>query len=318
MTAIDDAAPEAGAMTDSAPHGEGEERDAPHALAKMSPREAQDALAARLGADGAPSSDDEPDPDLDDEAASDVADAPEDEADAPVYDAAQAAEHARLVEALLFAAREPLTASELAKRLPHGADVSGALAALTQRYESRGVVLQNAGGRYRFVTNPDVAYILEEERVEARKLSRAALETLAVIAYHQPCTRADIEDVRGVAVSKGSLDQLLEIGWIRLAGKRKDTPGRPALYATTPGFLGHFNLESVSDLPGMADLKAAGLLDANLPPDFSVPMPKPAGEDDDEAQSSDADDAPAPDFVQDFHGEAPENGGAADPDEDRQ
>ncbi|VAW07636.1 Segregation and condensation protein B, partial [hydrothermal vent metagenome] len=146
----------------------------------------------------------------------------------------------------------------------------------------------------RFVTAGDVAHVLEKEKVTPRRLSRAALETLAIIAYHQPCTRADIEDVRGVAVSKGSLDQLLEIGWARLRGKRRDVPGRPTLYGTTEAFLEHFSLETIQDLPGLADLKAAGLLDARLPPGFSVPAPSDA---DDEEGAEDGEDA---EFAQDF------------------
>lgn len=188
-------------------------------------------------------------------------------------DAATKALHVRMVEAILFAAEEPLDAGAIAARLPHGADTEAALADLARHYESRGVVLATVGGKWRFQTAPDMAPALIVERVEPRKLSRAALETLAIIAYHQPCTRADIEDVRGVAVAKGSLDQLLEIGWIRLKGRRKDAPGRPVLFATTPAFLEHFGLASITDLPGLSDLKAAGLLDARLPPGFSVPSP---------------------------------------------
>jgi segregation and condensation protein B len=187
--------------------------------------------------------------------------------------AKEMAEHLRMAEALLFAAAEPLDIEAIAARLPANADAPALLDALAAQYENRGVVLSKAAGRYRFVTAPDVAHVLEKEKVEPRKLSRAALETLAIIAYHQPCTRADIEDVRGVAVSPGSLDQLMEIGWVRLRGRRKSAPGRPILYGTTDAFLQHFNLESVSDLPGMADLKAAGLLDARLPPGFTVPNP---------------------------------------------
>ncbi|MBI1392037.1 MAG: SMC-Scp complex subunit ScpB [Alphaproteobacteria bacterium] len=275
----------------------------------MSVRSAQATLAERLGVgsdddhdnDG-PSRDDDPEREGGGGSDRDRTDPSELQSRSPVYDAAQQAEHVRLVEALLFASSEPVTASLIAKRLPVGADVVGALNALQQRYEGRGVVVQNAGGRYRFITNPDVAYILTEERVETRKLSRAAMETLAVIAYHQPCTRADIEDVRGVAVSKGSIDQLLEMGWIRLAGRRRDAPGRPVLYATTTEFLAHFDLEAIGDLPGMSDLKAAGLLDANLPPDFTIPMPSGSMDDEgnevDEQESDSSDD---PEFVQDFH-----------------
>jgi segregation and condensation protein B len=219
--------------------------------------------------------------------------------DDPVWTAQQMADHLRMLEALLFAAADPLDKATIARRLPEGADIPALIEALAQHYENRGVMLSKAGGKYRFVTNPEVAHVLREDKIEQRKLSRAALETLAIIAYHQPCTRADIEDVRGVAVSKGSLDQLMEIGWVRPRGRRRDVPGRPVLYATTATFLEHFNLESVGDLPGMADLKAAGLLDARLPPGFSVPNPSdaPEGEDFDDGE----DDA---EFVQDFHEES--------------
>lgn len=195
--------------------------------------------------------------------------------------AKEMAEHLRMVEALLFAAAEALDEEAIAARLPANADVPALIAALAAAYENRGVVLSKAAGRYRFITASDVAHILQKEKVEPRKLSRAALETLAIIAYHQPCTRADIEDVRGVAVSPGSLDQLMEIGWVRLRGRRKSAPGRPILYGTTDAFLQHFNLESAGDLPGMADLKAAGLLDARLPPGFTVPSPADDLADDD-------------------------------------
>ena len=141
----------------------------------------------------------------------------------------------------------------------------------------------------------DVAHILDKERITPRRLSRAAMETLAIIAYHQPCTRADIEDVRGVQVAKGSLDQLLEIGWVKLRGKRRDVPGRPILYGTTDNFLQQFGLESVGDLPGLADLKAAGLLDARLPPGFSVPSPTDGDDEEDEADIGEE-----AEFAQDF------------------
>ncbi|MEZ5921090.1 MAG: SMC-Scp complex subunit ScpB [Parvularculaceae bacterium] len=220
----------------------------------------------------------------------------EEDADKAVATAKETAEHLRMAEALLFAAAEPLDEEAIAARLPEGADVKELLEALTAHYENRGVVLSNAGGKFRFVTASDVAHILEKEKVEPKKLTRAALETLAIIAYHQPCTRADIEDVRGVQVSPGSLDQLMEIGWVRLRGRRRSAPGRPILYGTTAAFLEHFNLESVTDLPGMADLKAAGLLDARLPPGFSVP--NPADEVDEEDIDPISEDA---EFVTDFH-----------------
>lgn len=207
------------------------------------------------------------------------------------------AEQKRMVEALLFAAAEPLDEKSIADRLPAGAPVADLIEALASDYESRGVVLKKADKKWRFVTAADVAHVLDKEKATQRKLSRAALETLAIIAYHQPCTRADIEDVRGVQVAKGSLDQLLEIGWVKMRGKRKDVPGRPTLYGTTEDFLQHFGLETVTDLPGLADLKAAGLLDARLPPGFSVPTPADA---DDEEIDEDEDSG---EFAQDFLGE---------------
>ncbi|MEZ5895790.1 MAG: SMC-Scp complex subunit ScpB [Parvularculaceae bacterium] len=225
-------------------------------------------------------------------------------ADDPVWTAAQTAEHLRMAEALLFAAVEPLDDEAISARLPEGADIKTILELIAQQYENRGVNLTRAAGKYRFVTAPDVAHVLEKEKIEPKKVSRAALETLAIIAYHQPCTRADIEDVRGVAVSPGSLDQLMEIGWIRMRGRRRSAPGRPLLYATTQAFLEHFNLEAVGDLPGMADLKAAGLLDARLPPGFSIPSPGEAGDDEDIDE-----DGGEAEFVQDFHeAETPDEG----------
>jgi len=204
------------------------------------------------------------------------------------------AEHKRMVEALLFAASEALDEKSIADRLPVGAAIAPILEMLAAEYEGRGVTLKKAEDRWRFVTAADVAHVLEKEKVTQRRLSRAALETLAIIAYHQPCTRADIEDVRGVQVAKGSLDQLLEIGWVRMKGKRRDVPGRPTLYGTTNAFLEHFGLETVTDLPGLADLKAAGLLDARLPPGFAVPSP---ADGDDEDYDDDDDSG---EFAQDF------------------
>lgn len=215
------------------------------------------------------------------------------------------AEHARMTEALLFAAAEPLDVKSIADRLPAGADVPALIERVKAAYEGRGVELAEVDGKWRFVTAADVAHVLRKEQTTQRRLSRAALETLAIIAYHQPCTRADIEDVRGVQVAKGSLDQLLEIGWVKMRGKRRDVPGRPTLYGTTQGFLEHFGLESVSDLPGLADLKAAGMLDARLPPGFSVPSPVDG--DDDEDGGEDGDSA---EFAQDFLEETDETADA--------
>ena len=229
----------------------------------------------------------------------------------PFAAAAEFAEHVRMTEALLFAAVEPLDEAAIVKRLPENAAIKDILEALQKQYENRGVTLLKTGRKWQFVTAPDVAHVLEIEQVQPKKLSRAALETLAIIAYHQPCTRAEIEEVRGVAVSAGSLDKLMEIGWIRLRGRKEDTPGRPLLYGTSQEFLENFGLESVSHLPGMADLKAAGLLDARLPPDFVIPTPK----DGDEIET-DENEPPETDFVENFHEADAEAGDEADLDED--
>ncbi|CAM5766764.1 segregation and condensation protein B [Labrys miyagiensis] len=178
----------------------------------------------------------------------------------------------RLIEALLFAAHEPLDEASLAARLPAGADVPAAIEALQSDYATRGVNLIRLGGRWAFRTADDLAWLLSRDAYETRKLSRAAMETLAIIAYHQPVTRAEIEDVRSVSISKGTLDVLLETGWVRLRGRRR-SPGRPVTYGTTPAFLDHFGLDGVGDLPGLDELKGAGLLDGRLPPGFSVPTP---------------------------------------------
>ncbi|MBW3560594.1 MAG: SMC-Scp complex subunit ScpB [Proteobacteria bacterium] len=186
----------------------------------------------------------------------------------------------RAVEALLFAAAEPLSAADLARRLPDGADVGRALAALRARYAGRGVELDCVADRWRFGTAPDLAALMVDSREEPRRLSKAALETLAIIAYHQPVTRAEVEAVRGVQLSRGTLDVLLELGLIRMRGRRR-SPGRPVTYGTTDAFLEHYGLPSLADLPGAADLRAAGLLDMDLPADFSIPDPSlGAGEED--------------------------------------
>lgn len=200
---------------------------------------------------------------------------------------------AREVEALLFAAAGPLTEADLAKRLPEGADIATALAQLAQLYEDRGVVLANIAGGWRFQTADDLAWLMTEERDEPRRLSKAAQETLAIIAYHQPVTRAEIEAVRGVQASKGTLDVLLELGLVRMRGRRR-TPGRPVTYGTTDSFLEHYGLASLSDLPGVAEMKAAGLLSLDLPPDFVVPNPEAPAPDEDPL------DADAPEFHVDF------------------
>ena len=178
----------------------------------------------------------------------------------------------RMIEALLFAASEPLDMETLASRLPKNADMRALMASLQEKYQSAGVNLVEIDGRWRFQTAEDLAFLLEDHREEPRKLSQAALETLAIIAYHQPVTRAEIEEIRGVAVSKGTLDQLLELKWIRMRGRRR-SPGRPVTYGTSDVFLDYFSLGNLSDLPGVSDLKAAGLLSNRLPPDFTIPAP---------------------------------------------
>jgi segregation and condensation protein B len=182
------------------------------------------------------------------------------------------AEELRLLEAMLFASAEPLDEKSLAARLPQGVDVHEALARLQEEYATRGVNLVRIGGKWTFRTANDLSWLLSKESIETRKLSRAAIETLAIIAYHQPVTRAEIEELRGVSTSKGSVDVLLETGWIRPRGRRK-TPGRPLSYGTSEAFLSHFGLDAVGDLPGLEELKGAGMLDGRLPPEFSVPMP---------------------------------------------
>jgi segregation and condensation protein B len=185
------------------------------------------------------------------------------------------AEDVRVVEALLFAAVEPVEPSLLASRLPIGCDVDAVMGELQRQYAGRGVNLVRAAGRWMFRTAPEMAWLLAREEREKRKLSRAAIETLAIIAYHQPVTRADVEEIRGVAVSKGAIDVLMEAGWVRMRGRRK-APGRPITYGTTPGFLIHFGLDNVSDLPGLDELQGAGLFEGKLPTGFGVPRPDDA------------------------------------------
>ena len=207
------------------------------------------------------------------------------------------AEIERRVEALLFAAAGPLSAAEIAARLPENFNVARALSGLRARYEGRGVELECVADRWRFRTAPDLAFMMTEEREEPRRLSKAGLETLAIIAYHQPVTRAEIESVRGVSLSKGTLDLLLEMGFVRLRGRRR-TPGRPVTYATTDRFLEHFGLATLYDLPGVQEMKAAGLLDLSLPVGFEVPDPTRASEADDEDGSLPLEDE-APEFGED-------------------
>ncbi len=203
----------------------------------------------------------------------------------------------RHLEALLFAAIEPIDVQTLRERMPDDSDVGALLARLVRDYEGRGVNLVRVADRWRFQTAPDLAPNLIDVKEARRKLSNAALETLAIVAYHQPVTRAEIEDVRGVAVSKGTLDVLMELGWLRLRGRRR-TPGRPVTYGTTDGFLAHFNLETISDLPGREDLKAAGLLDPRLPKDFE--MPEPMMVDDLSVDEDPMENEDEPEFFEDF------------------
>ena len=191
----------------------------------------------------------------------------EDETDLPesLFEAPPMGEQERMVEAILFATAEPVSVAELNARMPHGCDAAAALELLRKRYEGRGVSVRKSGEGWAIRTAPDLGFLMQKETVETRKLSRAAVETLAIIAYHQPVTRAEIEEIRGVSVSRGTVDQLLELEWIKF-GRRKMTPGRPVTYMVTEGFLDHFGLESARDLPGLKELRAAGLLENRPPP----------------------------------------------------
>ncbi len=191
----------------------------------------------------------------------------------------------RAVEATLFAAEGPLDAEEIGAYVGEGVDVAAALAALEAFYAGRGIELVERGGRWHFQTAADLAYVLRREREESRRLSRAAVETLAIVAYHEPVSRAEIEAIRGVQISRGTLDVLMEAGWVRPAGRR-EVPGRPLTFATTQEFLTHFGLKSRRDLPGLDDLKAAGLLD---PIDVALEQLGLEGADEVELESSDED-----------------------------
>src|SRR5580692_479780 len=181
-------------------------------------------------------------------------------------------EDVRIAEALVFAAAEPLEESAIAQRLSEGADVAAVMEELRRLYDGRGVNLVQVAQRWMFRTADDLAWALARDRDEKRKLSRAALETLAIVAYHQPVTRADIEQIRGVAVSKGALDVLMEARWVRMRGRRK-APGRPITYGTTTEFLVEFGLNAIADLPGLDELKGAGLFEGKLPPGYDIPQP---------------------------------------------
>lgn len=182
----------------------------------------------------------------------------------PLFDGPVDGQVERMIEAMLFASSRPVPLAQLRERLPDGVDAAGALESLRRRYRGRGVNLVQAGDAWAFRTAPDLGHLMRREADETRRLSRAAIETLAIIAYHQPTTRAEIEEIRGVAVSRGTLDLLLELDWIRL-GRRRESPGRPVTFITTRAFLDHFGLESARDLPGLKELRAAGLLDGTPP-----------------------------------------------------
>ncbi len=201
-------------------------------------------------------------------------------------------QHVRMVEALLFAAVEPLDEATLVARLPEGADIGAAIESLREHYAARGVQLMQVAERWSFRTAPDLAALLEEQRDVTRRLSRAAVETLAIIAYHQPVTRAEIEEVRGVSISKGTLDVLMEAGWVRPRGRRR-TPGRPVTYGTSDDFLIHFGLTSLDDLPGLQELKATGLLESRPRPGLFAPA----------GAEEEGGDAERPDAVDDEDGE---------------
>ncbi len=196
-----------------------------------------------------------------------------------LFEAPPMGEQERMVEAILFASAAPVSLPELISRMPHGCDPAEALVTLRRRYEGRGVQMVRIGDAYGFRTAPDLGHLMQKETSEQRKLSRAAIETLAIVAYHQPVTRTEIEEIRGVAVSRGTVDQLMELDWIRF-GRRRMTPGRPVTFVVTDHFLDHFGLESARDLPGLKDLRAAGLLD-NRP----LPGALAVQSDEDEAQT---------------------------------
>lgn len=185
-----------------------------------------------------------------------------------LFEAPPMGEQERMVEAILFATADPVTVQELIGRMPHGCDPAEAIAYLRKRYEGRGVHLIKIGDAWAFRTAADLGFLMQKETVETRKLSRAAIETLAIVAYHQPVTRAEIEEIRGVSVSRGTVDQLIELEWVRI-GRRRMTPGRPVTFVVTQEFLDHFGLENARDLPGLKELRAAGLLENRPPPSMS-------------------------------------------------
>lgn len=201
-----------------------------------------------------------------------------------LFEAPPMSEQERMVEAILFATAEPITVRDLHTRLPHGCDAPAALELLRKRYEGRGVAVVKVGDAWAIRTAPDLGFLMQKETVETRKLSRAAIETLAIIAYHQPVTRAEIEEIRGVSVSRGTLDLLIELEWVKF-GRRRMTPGRPVTFVATQSFLDHFGLESARDLPGLSDLRSAGLLESRPPPGSYDPNASEGEEGEEEDQS---------------------------------
>lgn len=189
----------------------------------------------------------------------------------------------RIAEALVFASAEPVSEAVIARKLPDGTEVAAVMARLSSQYAARGVNLMRIGDSWAFRTAPDLGFVIRDEKTELKRLSRPALEMLAIIAYHQPVTRAEIEEIRGVATSKGTLDVLMEAGWVRMRGRRR-VPGRPVTYGTTSEFLDHFGLSEIGDLPGLEELKGAGLLSSRIPSNFRVPAPS-----DDDAVAEDED-----------------------------
>ncbi len=181
-------------------------------------------------------------------------------------------EAVRMAEAIVFASAEPVSRKALVARLPDGVDLDAVMEEVRRQYQSRGVNLVRVGDAWAFRTAGDLSYLMSRDAVQQKKLSRAALEVLAIIAYHQPVTRAEIEEIRGVETSKGTIDTLMESGWIRMRGRRR-TPGRPVTYGTTEAFLDQFGLEEIRDLPGIDELKGAGLLSTRMPSNFTVPQP---------------------------------------------
>lgn len=209
--------------------------------------------------------------------------------DPSLFQAPPLAEQERMIEAMLFASPEALSVREMEARMPHGCDAAEAMVLLRKRYQGRGVTVTRVGDCWAFRTAGDLGFLMSREKVENRKLSRAAMETLAIIAYHQPVTRAEIEEIRGVSVSRGTIDQLIELDWVRF-GRRKMTPGRPVTFMVTDHFLDHFGLETPRDLPGLKELREAGLLEARPIEGLSAPDTGEAEDDAPDVPIEDQDD----------------------------